>query len=276
MEAERLTANGTHTSSVDLLGLRFAPWTEQQVVDEVFGALTGRSGLPHGGWIVTPNVDVLRQIARSTDVRNLVTHADMFLADGMPLIWASRVQGTPLPERVTGAALLPRLSERAATEHRRVFLLGGAEGVAAAGVTALRERHPDIAADGWSPPFGVEATPEGMAEIRARVSAAAPDLVFCSFGFPKQERVICALRDLLPNAWFVGCGAALDFAAGKVSRAPDWMQRSGLEWVHRLWKEPRRLFRRYIIDDIPFALELLYCAFRQRWSDRRAARKGQH
>jgi N-acetylglucosaminyldiphosphoundecaprenol N-acetyl-beta-D-mannosaminyltransferase len=82
------------------------------------------------------------------------------------------------------------------------------------------------------------------------------------------------LRDLLPDAWFVGCGAALNFAAGEVSRAPGWMQRNGLEWVHRLWKEPRRLFRRYVIDDIPFALELLYRAFRRRWSDRRAARTG--
>jgi len=98
--------------------------------------------------------------------------------------------------------------------------------------------------------------------------------VFCGFGFPKQERVIYALRDLLPDVWFVGCGAALNFLAGEVSRAPAWMQRIGLEWVHRLWKEPRRLFRRYVIDDIPFALELLYRAFRRRWSDRRAARTG--
>jgi N-acetylglucosaminyldiphosphoundecaprenol N-acetyl-beta-D-mannosaminyltransferase len=269
-----LTAGETHTEPVDLLGVRFAAWTEQRVLDEVFGALSERSGGPRGGWIVTPNVDVLRQIARSADVRALVSHADVFLADGIPLIWASRVQGTPLPERVTGAALLPRLSERAAAEQRRVFLLGGADGVAPAAVTALRERHPGIAADGWSPPFGLEATPEGMVEIRARVSAAAPDLVFCGFGFPKQERVIYALRDLLPDAWFVGCGAALNFAAGEVSRAPDWMQRNGLEWVHRLWKEPRRLFRRYVIDDIPFALELLYRAFRRRWSDRPAARTG--
>jgi N-acetylglucosaminyldiphosphoundecaprenol N-acetyl-beta-D-mannosaminyltransferase len=269
-----LTAGETHTASVDLLGVRFAAWTEQRVVDEVFDALRERSGRPRGGWIVTPNVDVLRQIARSADVRALVSHADVFLADGIPLIWASRVQGTPLPERVTGAALLPRLSERAAAEQRRVFLLGGADGVAAAGVTALRERHPGIAVDGWSPPFGVEATPEGMAEIRARVSAAAPDLVFCGFGFPKQERVIYALHDLLPDAWFVGCGAALNFVAGEVSRAPGWMQRNGLEWVHRLWKEPRRLFRRYVVHDIPFTLGLLYGAFWRRWSDRRAARTG--
>ena len=228
-----MTAGETHTESIDLLGVRFAAWTEQRVLDEVFGALGERSGGPRGGWIVTPNVDVLRQIARSADVRALVSNADVFLADGIPLIWASRVQGTPLPER-----------------------------------------HPGIAVDGWSPPFGLEATPEGMVEIRARVSAAAPDLVFCGFGFPKQERVIYALRDLLPDAWFVGCGAALNFAAGEVSRAPDWMQRNGLEWVHRLWKEPRRLFRRYVIDDIPFALELLYRAFRRRWSDRPAARTG--
>jgi N-acetylglucosaminyldiphosphoundecaprenol N-acetyl-beta-D-mannosaminyltransferase len=259
-----LTAGEARTGSVDLLGVRFAAWTETRVLDEVFGALADGTRTARGGWIVPTNVDVLRQIARSDDVRALVSGADVFLADGIPLIWASRIQGTPLPERVTGAALLPRLSERAAWEQRRVFLLGGAEGVSDTGVAALREQHPGMHVDGWSPPFGLEATPDGMAEIRNRVAEAAPDLVFCGFGFPKQERVIRKLREALPDTWFVGCGAALNFAAGEVSRAPGWMQRGGLEWVHRLWKEPRRLFRRYVVDDIPFALQLLYSSTRRR------------
>ena len=259
-----MTARETHTGPVDLLGVRFVAWTEARVLDEVFAALADGTGRARGGWIVPTNIDVLRQIARSDDVRALVSGADVFLADGMPLIWASRIQGTPLPERVTGAALLPRLSERAAREQRRVFLLGGADGVAAAGVAALREQHPGMQVNGWSPPFGLEATPDGMAEIRDRVAEASPDLVFCGFGFPKQERVIRPLRETLPDTWFIGCGAALNFAAGEIARAPGWMQRGGLEWVHRLWKEPRRLFRRYVVDDIPFALELLYRSARRR------------
>lgn len=255
-----MTQHQTHAEQVVLLGVRFVPWTEATVLDNVFRSLEGTvadPGAARGGWIVPTNIDVLRKIVRDDAVRDLIGNADVVIADGMPLIWASRLQHTPLPERVTGAALLPRLSERAAAEGRRVFLLGGAEGVAAAGVDALRARHPGLHVDGWSPPFGLEATPEGMAEIRARVAAAGPDLVFCGFGFPKQERVIDAVRAALPGAWFIGCGAALNFAAGEVSRAPGWMQRAGLEWVHRLLKEPRRMFRRYVIEDIPFALSLL-------------------
>jgi N-acetylglucosaminyldiphosphoundecaprenol N-acetyl-beta-D-mannosaminyltransferase len=247
----------THAERVDLLGVRFVPWTETDVLDAVFGALADAAPGARGGWIVPTNVDVLRKIVHDDAVRELVSPADAVIADGMPLVWASRLQGTPLPERVTGAALLPRLCERAEAERRSVYLLGGADGVAAAGVAALRRLHPRLRVDGWSPRFGLEATEAGMVEIRRRVVAAEPDLVFCGFGFPKQERVIAGLRDTLPDVWFVSCGAALTFAAGEVSRAPHWMQRSGLEWVHRLVKEPSRMFRRYVIEDIPFALRLL-------------------
>ncbi|MGI8879701.1 MAG: WecB/TagA/CpsF family glycosyltransferase [Jatrophihabitans sp.] len=251
---------------MDLLGLHFSSVTEVEVVDWVFRRLSTGDESARGGWILTPNVDILRRIVHDKDVRALVDGADVVVADGMPLIWASRLQGTPLPERVTGAALLPALCARADNEGRRVYLLGGASGVAEAGVIALKRLHSNLSVDGWSPPFGQERTVAGMAAIRDRVLAARPDLVFCGFGFPKQERIIDTLRADMSDAWFVGCGAALDFIAGEVPRAPGWMQRFGLEWAHRLVKEPRRMFRRYIIHDIPFALSLLG---RSAWRRRR-------
>jgi N-acetylglucosaminyldiphosphoundecaprenol N-acetyl-beta-D-mannosaminyltransferase len=184
----------------------------------------------------------------------------------MPLVWASRIQRTPLPERITGAALLPILSAGAAQRGNSVYLLGGEAGVADAAASRLRSRHPGLRVAGWSPPFGIESTDAGLDQIRSRISANRPDIVFCGFGFPKQERVISRLLDSAPDAWFIGCGAALSFAAGRVSRAPVWMQRAGLEWLHRLFQDPRRLFRRYIIDDIPFAARLLFQSILRRYS----------
>jgi N-acetylglucosaminyldiphosphoundecaprenol N-acetyl-beta-D-mannosaminyltransferase len=252
---------------VEILGVRFVPWTERDIVEYVVGRATANG--QRGGWIITANVDILRQLSHDASLRELLRPATMTVADGMPLVWASRLQGTPLPERVTGAALLPSVCARAATSGKSVYLLGGEAGVADAAAARLRSCHPGLRVSGWSPPFGIESTAEGIAEIRRRIAASCPDIVFCGFGFPKQERVIASLRDVAPDAWFIGCGAALSFTAGRVSRAPAWMQRIGLEWLHRLIKEPRRLFRRYIMNGIPFAVRLLFQSARRRY---RAAR----
>ncbi len=251
-DAARLCAAKT----VNLLGVDFTAWTEDEVVGHVMGRLS-RAADNRGGWILTPNVDILRKMVRRPDVRSFVDDATIAVADGMPLVWASRLQGTPLPERVTGASLLISLCAAASTQNRSVYLLGGADGVADEAGRKLSDRYEGLDVAGWSPPFGLEATPEGMAEIRARVAASGADLVFCGFGFPKQERIIHELAADLPDTWFIGCGASLTFAAGRIARAPEWMQRNGLEWVHRLVSEPRRLFRRYVIEDLPFALRLL-------------------
>ena len=246
-----------HAELVDLFGVPFVAWTEHDIVEHVVGPAADEQR-HRSGWIVTANVDILRQLSRDPALRQLLSRATFTVADGMPLVWASRLQRTPLPERVTGAALLPSLCARAAESGTSVYLLGGEAGVADAAAARLRTCHPGLRVSGWSPPFGVEATPEGMDEIRRRVLASRPDVVFCGFGFPKQERVIAGLLDCAPEAWFIGCGAALSFTAGRVSRAPAWMQRAGLEWTHRLFKEPRRLFRRYIINGVPFAARLLF------------------
>jgi N-acetylglucosaminyldiphosphoundecaprenol N-acetyl-beta-D-mannosaminyltransferase len=108
-----------------------------------------------------------------------------------------------------------------------------------------------------SPPFGFERTEAGMAEVVDKVTAAAPDLVFVGLGFPKQERVISRLREVMPATWYLGCGAGIPMAAGEFSRAPAAMQKAGAEWLHRLALEPKRLARRYLLEDAPFAVRLL-------------------
>ena len=179
--------------------------------------------------------------------------------------WASRVAGTPLPERVPGSDLVLTLPEAAAEAGLSVFLLGGNPGVADAAAARLQAMYPRLGEVGfYCPPFGFEDDPEELSRIRSTLRAARPDLVLVGLGFPKQERVIRALRPELPGAWFVGVGISLSFIAGDQPRAPVILQRVGLEWIHRLWHEPRRLFRRYVVHGIPFSTRLFGWALKRR------------
>ncbi|MFF3665091.1 WecB/TagA/CpsF family glycosyltransferase [Microtetraspora malaysiensis] len=246
---------------VRVAAVELDPLAEHEVVAWVFAEL--RHG--RGGHVLTPNVDICRLAARDPELRALVGRADLAVADGMPLVWASRLLGTPLPERVTGADLIWALSEAAARHGVPVYLLGGPPGAAEGAAVALRARCPRLVVAGTqAPPYGFESAPGGVAAIRDALRAAAPGLVFVGLGFPKQDRLIEVLRADLPGAWFVGCGSAVAFAAGAVRRAPEWMRGAGLEWLFRLLSEPGRLARRYLVHDVPFALRLLAgCALRR-------------
>jgi N-acetylglucosaminyldiphosphoundecaprenol N-acetyl-beta-D-mannosaminyltransferase len=240
--------------SARVAGLDFDALSERQVVARIIGD----SDDGRGGWVVTPNIDICRQLRRDPAVRALISGASLVVADGMPLVWASRLVGDPLPERVAGASLIFTLSEAAAASGKTIYLLGGEPGVPARAAAALGRRYPGLLVAGvHSPPFGFEREPGEIEAIAARLTRAKPDIVFVGLGFPKQERLIAAVAPALPAAWFIGCGAAIPFAAGTLPRAPHWMQPLGLEWIHRLISEPRRLFRRYLMDDVPFALRLL-------------------
>jgi N-acetylglucosaminyldiphosphoundecaprenol N-acetyl-beta-D-mannosaminyltransferase len=142
-----------------------------------------------------------------------------------------------------------------------VYLLGGEPGVPEAAAENLVRRYRGLKVAGTdSPTFGFDKSPIGMAAVREHILDAAPNIIYVGLGFPKQERVIRELVPVIPGAWFIGCGAAIPFAAGRVPRAPAWMQRSSLEWVHRLAIEPRRLSKRYLLHDLPYGLSLLISA----------------
>ena len=243
-----------HPRGVRLLGLEFAAVSEAQTIERVLdGVEDGR-----GGWVCPANLDVLRQWRGSEEVRELLSHADLVVADGMPLIWAGGLQGSPLPQRVAGSTLTLTLAAAAADAGASVFLLGGNPGTAEAAARELVERNPRLRVAGTlSPPFGFEKSRAWQERIERALLEAAPDIVYVGLGFPKQERLIVALRRALPATWFVSCGVSFSFIAGEITRAPAIVQRLGLEWVHRLAQEPRRLFRRYLVLGVPFFAELL-------------------
>jgi N-acetylglucosaminyldiphosphoundecaprenol N-acetyl-beta-D-mannosaminyltransferase len=238
---------------VVLGGVAFDAVVESEVLDLVLGELAeGR-----GGRIITPNVDILRQASRSAEVREHIASSTVVVADGTPLIWAGKLAGRPLPARVPGSDLIWSLSGALATQGRSVYLLGGEPGAAEQAAKVLTGRYPGLKVAGWScPAFGFDQRPDEYAAVCEEVVLANPDLVYVGLGFPKQERVIVRLRESMPAAWFMGCGAAIGFVAGTHRRAPLWMQKTGTEWLHRLAKEPGRLARRYL-HDVPFALRLL-------------------
>jgi N-acetylglucosaminyldiphosphoundecaprenol N-acetyl-beta-D-mannosaminyltransferase len=248
---------GQDGQRVHLAGLDFDRFTEAETVDRIMAASQRREG----GWVVTPNVDICRQSHRDPSLRRLVAAASLTVPDGMPLVWAARLRRRPFPERVAGGSLIFSLSEAAARQGRSIYLIGGAPGVPQRAGAELRRRYRGLRVAGAdSPPLGFDQDPLAIEAIRARLTAAAPDIVYVGLGFPKQERLIVTLAPSCPAAWFIGCGAAIPYAAKTLPRPPRWMRRTGLAWLFRLASEPRRLFRRYLVDDLPYAITLLASA----------------
>lgn len=220
--------------------------------------------LGQGGWVVTPNVDIVQRIRTNSTFASLASQATVFTADGAPIIWASRILGTPLPGRLTGADLFAKLLPAATAQGLRVVLIGGNPGAAEAAadnLVSVAERHLVAC---LCPPFGFESDPAEVERIRALIQNTQPHVVFIGLGSPKQEVLIERLRPLSPQSWWLGVGVSFSFVAGDVKRAPAALQHLGLEWLFRLVQEPGRLARRYLLVGIPAALGLLCRAFAQR------------
>lgn len=242
------------SSAFSVNDVSIARVTMRQVCQHVITRLA--SGV--GGRLATANVDQLAQVRRDRELLPLLRDSEVIVADGAPLVWASRLCGTPLPERVAGSDLIWSLADAAAEAGERVFLLGGPPGVAERAAQVLAGKWPALGTVGWHcPPVGFEGDPDELARINDCLQAFGPSIVFCGLGFPKQEKLISQLHPRFPQSWFVSCGAALAFASGDLERAPRWIQSMGGEWLFRLSREPRRLAHRYLIRDVPYAIGLL-------------------
>jgi N-acetylglucosaminyldiphosphoundecaprenol N-acetyl-beta-D-mannosaminyltransferase len=242
----------SHRRRVELGGVLLDQLDLTGAVDQITAFI--RSGQPHQ--VVTVNLDFLSIANRNPEFGATLNAADLAVADGMPLVWLSRIKGEPLNERVAGVELVLESCRVGAEFGSSVFLLGAAPGVAEAAGRRLEETYPGIRIAGtYSPPLG-ELSPQQNQYIVDLIRLAAPDFLFVALGAPRQDLWISAhLRDLqVPVAMGVGC--VLDLLAGNVRRAPLWMQRTGLEWAFRLVQEPSRLWRRYLLNDLPLFARL--------------------
>jgi len=250
---------------IALLGVAFDNVTLRETVRRIETMVDSRR--PHH--VVTANVDFLVLARADSDLHRIFLEAPLVLCDGTPLVWASRVLGNPLPERVAGSDLVPELIRVAARKKYRLFFLGTTEEAAAQAVANVRAQFPELKISYYSPPFRHLAEMDHT-EILQRIGAAEPDMLFVAFGCPKAEKWIAMHYRALGVPLVMGVGATIDFLAGRMRRAPLWMQRGGLEWLYRMIQEPRRLFKRYLTDLRQFSGAIL----RQWWLLRIGTRKG--
>lgn len=256
MDKHALNSPPTSAAPIALVGVPFDNVTTAETIQLIEQMVATRQ--PHH--LVTANVDFLVQALRDVELHRILMDAHLVLCDGMPLVWASRLLGNPLPERVAGSDLVPLLIEVAAKKSYRIFFLGGAPDSTEQAVKNLQRKYPDLTIAGhYSPPFA-HLLEMDHAEICRRIRAAQPDLLFVSFGCPKQEKWIAMHYRSLGVPVTVGVGATIDFLAGRVRRAPRWMQRTSTEWIFRVLQEPRRLFKRYF-----FGIWIFLNAIFQQW-----------
>ena len=216
-----------------------------------------------GKVVVTPNADHVLRFQHDAQLKHCYEKSDYVFADGMPLVWASRLLKDPLPERVTGADLLPAVCGQAAKHNLRVLFFGAPPGHAEKAAEALRLRFPGLQASWICPKYGFEKSPTLDRQYVQQIAALAPDFLFVGLGSPKQEIWVEKHRNDLNSKVILNVGAAISFAAGLIPRAPLWMQRSGLEWLYRMLSEPKRLIPRYAKNFAFFALILSEFKYRK-------------
>lgn len=251
-----------------LMGAPIGVVTEARAVQMIIDAAEES----RGHWTITANLDHLRRYHRDSLAKSLIEEADLVVADGMPLVWASCLVGKSLPERVAGSRMVWSICEMARARGQSIFLLGGDAGVAERAAVIFQARYPGLEVVGTAcPPVGFHDDERAIEGLRLQLSEAAPRVVFVALGFPKQDLLIRRLRKVLPHASFVGVGISLSYVTGDVSPAPNWICSLGLEWAYRMSQEPTRLVRRYLVDGLPFALQLLVSAV---WHRVRRGRSG--
>jgi N-acetylglucosaminyldiphosphoundecaprenol N-acetyl-beta-D-mannosaminyltransferase len=229
-------------------------------LQDAVSTLRGFLHAPGCHQVVTVNLDFVTMAERNSKFRQIINEADLVVADGMPLVWVSRLKHERLAQRVTGVELVHESCRLAVETGRSVFLLGGAPGIADRAADALRRRYPGIEVAGtYSPPIGPLTPPEER-RILDMIDAAQPGFLFVALGAPRQDVWIRAHRHELSASVAIGVGCVLDLLAGVVRRAPRWMQHSGLEWAYRLGQEPHRLWRRYLVNDVPTLGRLVWSA----------------
>lgn len=240
---------------INICGVAIDRYSFDEVVEQIVEhAIAG--GRPE--YVVTPNAQHVLSLQSDAHFREIYRHAFLVVPDGVPLLWAAKFLKTPLKDRVNGTDLFEKLCAIAAEKQLKIFLLGGRPGAADKAAETLVARHPNLKIAGtYCPSYGFESKPEELALINSKIIATAPHILFVGLGAPKQEKWTYANYRELGVPVSVGIGVSFELVAGMVTRAPVWMQKTGLEWFFRLIVEPGRLWKRYIIGNPLFILLVL-------------------
>jgi len=230
---------------IEMMGCTIDNLSMEETLQTIEGFIA--SGQAHQHVVV--NVDKLVKAQHDPELRQIINDCALINADGMPVVWASRLLGKPLKERVAGVDLFEALMARAAEKGWRVYLLGAKEDIVSRVHQIYTERFPSLVFAGYRNGYW---KPEEESAVVDQIAAARADLLFVAISSPKKEQFLGAYQTRMKIPFAMGVGGTFDVAAGKVKRAPVWMQKSGLEWFYRFLQEPRRMFRRYFIEDMAF------------------------
>lgn len=203
------------------------------------------------GHVITPNVDQIIRIERNEKFRRICNNAELLLTDGRPLLWIAKWYHRPIKEQICGSDLVPELCGLAAKRGYSVFFLGAAPGVAAKAAAILKERYQGLDVAGvYSPPFGFEKNIEELEKINKMLKDSHADMLFVGMGVPKQDIFIYENMHKYEIPMSFSIGATIDFIAGVQKRCPKWMTLAGVEWFHRMMSDPKRMVKRYLVDDM--------------------------
>lgn len=202
-------------------------------------------------YVVTPNLDHIVILESDKEFVEVYRNADLIVADGKPLIWISKYLKKPLKEKISGSDLFPKMCKIAASKGYSIFILGAAEGIADMAAKNLIKKNPGLKIlDTYSPPLGFEKNAKELEKIKTKIVNANPDILAVSLGSPKGEKFIYKHIKEYNIPLGISIGATIDFEAGNVKRAPQWMSEHGLEWAFRITQDPKRLIKRYCNDAI--------------------------
>jgi N-acetylglucosaminyldiphosphoundecaprenol N-acetyl-beta-D-mannosaminyltransferase len=240
-------------SKISVTELNLLDESEESLVKKIIASCLVKKG----GRVLTVNLDIFRQLYLFPELRECVAESTYKVADGWPIILFSWLEKTVLLPRITGSNLVLSLAKSASNHDLKMFLVGGAP------LAAEKSREFLYKLSGRKLKIEINPLPSGFERshlnaLKEQVRDFAPDLVFVAVGFPKAEDLIDEIQPVAPNAWFVGVGISFSYMAGLVIKAPRWAQTIGVEWLFRLCQEPRRLFRRYVLQDLPFLVSYLF------------------
>jgi N-acetylglucosaminyldiphosphoundecaprenol N-acetyl-beta-D-mannosaminyltransferase len=235
---------------IDIMGCQVDNLTMEETLQTVEGFI--KSGRPHQHVVV--NVDKVVKANKDPDLRSIINECALVNVDGMPVVWASRLLGKPLKERVTGVDLFEALMQRSAKKGWRIYFLGATEEIVSKVKLIYEKKYPNISIVGYRNGYWTSADENQVVE---QIKAAQADLLFVAISSPKKEQFLSRYQAEMKIPFAMGVGGTFDVMAGKVNRAPVWMQKTGFEWFYRFLQEPRRMFKRYFIDDMGFFWLLL-------------------
>lgn len=219
-------------------------------MDETLQAIDNLIKENKSAYVVTPNVDHIVQLETNKELQDIYNNASLILTDGKPLLWIAKWYGTPIKEKISGSDLFPLLCRMAAEKGYKMFFLGAAEGVAEKAAKNLSKRFIGLNVAGtYSPPFGFEKDVYEMNKIKEMIIKANPQILIVGLGCPKQEKFMYYHCAELGVPISLGLGASFDFEAGNIKRAPRWMANHGLEWLFRITQDPKRMIKRYLVND---------------------------